>query len=223
MSWDHVWERIFRTRDWGRYPPEELIRFVAKHLYSAPDRKQVRILEIGCGAGANIWFLAREGFDVYGIDGSKTAILKAEQRLQEEGLKAHLQVGDIISLAELYSPNHFDAVVDVACLQHNRMGAVQAIVDQIVTVINGGGKVFSMMVVVGSWGHGLGKEIEPGTFADIREEPLQGAGLCHFFTLGEVQRLFKRFSDVQIEYSVRSLNKQRHYYKHWVIEGVKHR
>ena len=110
MSWDPTWEQMFRTRDWGRYPPEELIRFVARHFFSVSDRRQVRVLEIGCGTGANIWFLAREGFDAYGIDGSKTAMVKAEQRLQEEGLKAHLQVGDIISLSNFYPPSYFPSV-----------------------------------------------------------------------------------------------------------------
>ena len=119
MTWDPIWEQIFRERDWGRYPPEELIRFVARYFYRASDRGQIKILEIGCGPGANIWFLAREGFDAYGIDGSETAIAKAERALKEEGLKARLQVGDINSLCRLYPSSYFDALVDVACLQCN--------------------------------------------------------------------------------------------------------
>ena len=65
MSWDPTWEDIFRNRQWGRYPPEELVRFTARRYFQALDRKAVSMLEIGCGAGANIWFLAREGFDVH--------------------------------------------------------------------------------------------------------------------------------------------------------------
>ncbi len=222
MSWDSTWERVFRTRDWGRYPPEELIRFIAKHFYSVPDRAKVKILEIGSGPGANIWYMAREGFAVYGIDGSKSAIVKAKERLQEEGLKACLQVGDVMQLSSFYPPPlYFDAVVDVACIQHNKMQAIQTILDQVFAVLKSGGRVFSMMVASGSWGDGLGKEIEPGTFVDIREGPLQGMGLCHFFSLKEVQRLFGRFSEVQIENSSRSFSSRCHWYKHWVVEGVK--
>ena len=221
MSWDPIWEQIYRARDWGRYPPEELIRFVVRHSYSVSDRKQVKILEMGCGPGANIWYLAREGFDAYGIDGSETAIVKAERHLQQEGLKAHLQVGDIVSLSDFYPTLRFDAVVDVACLQHNNVQAVQTILDQVATVLKPGGWVFSMMVAAGSYGDGLGKEVEPGTFVDIREGPLRGVGLLHFFTLEQVQRLFDRFSDVQIEYSTRSLDNRQHHIKQWVIGGVK--
>lgn len=221
MSWDSTWEQVFQTHDWGRYPPEELIRFVARNFFSAPDRKQVKILEIGCGPGANIWFMACEGFDVYAIDGSPTAIDKAERRLRQEGLKAHLQVGDIVSLGDFYPASTFDAVVDVACLQCNDRQAVQTILDEVVAILKPHGKVFSMVVAEGSYGNGLGTEVEPGTFVDIREGPSRGRGLQHFFTLEEVQRLFGRFSEVQIEYSTRSLNNRQHEFKHWVVEGVK--
>ncbi len=39
--------------------------------------------------GAHTWYLAREGFDVYAFDGSKSAVAKAAQRLEKEHLKAH--------------------------------------------------------------------------------------------------------------------------------------
>ena len=222
MSWDSTWEQVFQTHDWGRYPPEELIRFVARNFFSVPDRKQVKILEIGCGPGPNVWFMAREGFDVYGIDGSPTAIDKAMSRLQQEGLTAHLRVGDIISLGDFYPASTFDAVVDVACLQHNDRQAVQTILDQVVAVLKPHGKVFSMVVAEGSYGNGLGTEVEPGTFVDIREGPSRGSGLTHYFTLEEVQRLFGRFSEVRIEYSRRSLNNRQHEHNQWIVEGVNH-
>jgi len=222
MSWDSTWEQVFQTHDWGRYPPEELIRFVARHFFSVADRRQVKILEVGCGPGANIWFLAREGFDVYGIDGSPTAIEKAERRLRQEGLKAHLRVGDIVSLGDFYPSSAFDAVVDVACLQHNDRQAIQIIMGQIVSVLKQNGKLFSMMLAAGSYGYGLGKEIEPGTFVDIEVGPAQGKGLHHFFRLDEVKVLLEgQFSNVQIEYSNRSLNNRRHNLKYWVAEGCK--
>jgi SAM-dependent methyltransferase len=221
MSWDPVWEQLFRERDWGRYPPEELIRFVARNFYGAAERSKVKILELGCGTGANIWYLAREGFDTYGVDGSATAIGRAESRMREEGLKAHLQVADAISLGQLFAPLHFDAVIDVTCLQHNAMDAVDRILSQVLAVLTPGGKLFSMMVASGSYGDGLGKEIAPGTYVDITEGPLYGRGLSHFFTLEEVNRLSARFSDVKIEESDRSLNNRRQSYKHWVVEATK--
>ena len=84
MSWDRTWEKVFKENEWGKYPDENFIRFLARNFYKK-DRKNIRILEIGCGPGANIWYMAREGFDVYGIDGSSIAIERARTRLKTEG------------------------------------------------------------------------------------------------------------------------------------------
>ncbi len=183
----------------------------------------MRILELGCGTGANIWFLAREGFDSHGIDGSETAIAAARQRMAEEGLEAHLRVGDVINIGQLYPQLYFDAVIDVACLQHNQLSAVHEILKQVQTALKPGGRVFTMLVAADSYGNGLGREIvdERGTFTEITKGPLQGTGLVHFFAREEIEALFERFVNVRIEQSIRSLNNQRHWYKHWVVEGRK--
>src|ERR1019366_523612 len=82
QGWDPVWEQIFSTREWGKYPPEHVVRFVAGNFYRVPDRKEMCLLEVGCGPGANVWFMAREGFTVSRIDGSATAIKQARERHQ---------------------------------------------------------------------------------------------------------------------------------------------
>jgi hypothetical protein len=60
MVWDPVWENIFSSIPWGKYPPEELIRFVARNFYAALQRNRIKLLEMGCGPGANLWYMARE-------------------------------------------------------------------------------------------------------------------------------------------------------------------
>lgn len=221
MSWDPAWERIFREREWGRYPPEELIRFVAARFYRAPDRSAIRILDAGCGPGANLWYLAREGFSAVGIDGSKAALDRARKRLSKERLDAELVLGDLAQLDTYFEPESFDAIVDVAALQHNRIGDVQCVVDEMHTCLKPGGHLFSMLIAAGSWGDGLGCEIEPGTFTDVPEGPLTGAGTSHFFELEEVEQVFGSFDDVQIEQSERSLEGRRYIHRQWVVIAVR--
>jgi len=219
MSWDATWDEIFDAREWGRYPPEELIRFVARTFCSVADRGAVRILEIGCGPGANLWYLAREGFSAYGIDGSELAVALARRRLAGERLDAETIVGDFTNLTEHFPAAAFDAVVDLAGLQHNAMAHVERALEETRAVLKPGGHVFSMLLAAGSWGDGLGREVEPGTFSDVTEGPAAGTGVCHFFTLEEVERVFRRFEDVAVEYSERSLGNRTRVYRHWVVTG----
>lgn len=70
--------KIHSTQEWGRYPSETVIRFITRNYYKA-EREKIKILDFGCGAGAHTWNLAREGFDEYAFDGSKSAMDKAEK------------------------------------------------------------------------------------------------------------------------------------------------
>ena len=81
LSFDNKWEELHSTMEWGSYPSEEIIRFVARNFYKK-NREEVKLLDVGCGAGSVIWYLCREGFKPYGFDGSPSAIEKARQRLQ---------------------------------------------------------------------------------------------------------------------------------------------
>jgi len=148
MGWDSVWEEIFKSQDWGKYPDESFIRFVARNFYAAAgvkrdkeQRAKIKLLEVGCGPGANIWFMAREGFGTFGVDGSETAITKARQRLDQEGLAADLRVGDISDLP--YQDGTFDAVADNECLAHNNAKALEGILSEIHRVLKPGGMFYS--------------------------------------------------------------------------------
>lgn len=96
-----------------RYPNEELCRFMGRNYFSIQpqNRKETRILEVGCGSGGNLWMIAKEGFDAYGQDLSEESIGLCEQMLDWHGVSATLGVGDMCCLD--YQDDFFDAVVDV--------------------------------------------------------------------------------------------------------------
>ena len=131
-SWDSVWEEVFSSREWGKYPSESIVRFVASKFFHR-ERKNVRLLEVGCGTGANIWFMCKEGFDVFGIDGSKSAIEKSYKMLGDAKLNATLFVGDIVSLP--FEDNSFDGIVDSECLYCNNTTNTQKILSEIQRVL----------------------------------------------------------------------------------------
>jgi SAM-dependent methyltransferase len=214
-TWDPVWEKIFQERDWGKYPPEHVIRFVARNFSGTVARSEVRLLEIGCGPGANLWFMAREGFSVSGIDGSSTAIQRCRERLAAEGLSADLQVGDF---ARLPWPDHsFDAVVENVSLGANPWTAIQRALQEVLRVLKPGAPFLSSFFTERTWGYGQGNMIESDGFVNLSEGPLAGKGFCLFLTRAKVPALFNDFSGTNVERISYTLDGEQHLIEQFVI------
>lgn len=96
-----------------RYPNEEFCRFMGRNFFEVPleKRRDIKILETGCGSGANLWMLAREGFSAYGQDISSESIRLAEAMLKLYGCQASLDIGDMTALP--YADECFEAIVDI--------------------------------------------------------------------------------------------------------------
>ena len=173
------WDKLFSTHEWGKYPAEELIKF-SKSL-----PKKSCILEVGCGTGANIWYLAREGFKAYGIDGSQVAITKAQDRLKKDKLSANLQLGDITNIP--YSNNYFDGVIDNESLYSNSLKDTKLILGEIKRVLKKKGLFYSR------------------TFNKGTSGLKQGRILARFITKKGIYGLYGRFFKIlsldKIEYT----------------------
>lgn len=216
-SWDPVWEDIFRKRDtWGKYPPEELVRFIAGNYYAASNRKEIKVLEIGCGPGGGpSWYIAREGFSFYGIDGSQTAVAKARQRFESEHLEGEFIIGDFQNLP--WPDNTFDCVIDIASLQCNTEAATKLILQDVYRVLKPGGKHFSLTSKNGCWGDGTGKPLDETTFLNVIEGPFADMGVIRFATLESLSSFYAEFRDFQVEYSVRSINDCENEIANWIV------
>jgi SAM-dependent methyltransferase len=68
------------------------------------------VLDIGCGLGDNAIYLARQGFNVTGLDISPTALITAERRAKDAGVDVTFAVTDSTKL-EGYT-DAFDTIVD---------------------------------------------------------------------------------------------------------------
>jgi SAM-dependent methyltransferase len=103
-----------------------------------------RVLDLGCGSGRHLVFLAKNGFDVYGIDIAKSGIKLAKNWLKEEKLKAHLKIGDIYKKLP-YKDNFFDAIVSTQTLHHNRIEKIRKAIKEIERILKPGGLIFITM------------------------------------------------------------------------------
>lgn len=103
----------FRRPPWdtGISPPELLA-----HIGSHPPG---RALDLGCGTGTNVITLARNGWQVTGVDFAPRAIKLAQRKVKQARVSAELLVADVTRL-EL--PGKFDLILDMGCF-HSLTGA----------------------------------------------------------------------------------------------------
>ena len=47
-SFSTEWENIYKSQEWGKYPPESIVRFIARNYYKE-IRENIKILDFGCG------------------------------------------------------------------------------------------------------------------------------------------------------------------------------
>ncbi len=223
MSWDPVWEDVYRSRAWGQYPGEDVIRFVKRRCAPAQDAPPVRVLEVGCGSGANLWFMAREGLCVHGVDRSETAVRLARERLDREcpGWRAgggRAEVGDLLTLP--YEDGFFDAVLDVVAVCYCGFEEAQGAYAEFARVTRSGGSLFSRTFARGCWGEGTGKPAGRGAWA-CAEGPLKELGATRFTDPGEVSELLQGWSVTSVEHSMLTMDGGRHEIRHLLVEGTK--
>lgn len=211
-----AWEKVFSSQEWGKYPSEDLIRFIARNFYGARDRRAIKILEIGCGPGANIWYLARENFTVYGIDFSKIAIKKAKDRLDAEieDWKGGLIVGDICKLP--YENEYFDAIIDIEAVAHNSFDKAKRIYTEAGRVLKTGGYLYLRTFATGSWGDGIGENKGHNLWV-ASEGPLKEKGTVRFTAQEEISYLLSNLNVIDIELLNRKVNSLKNEIKEWCV------
>ena len=121
----NTWEEFYHeSGEYGlmQYPFGVVIEFISMYLSQhrneiGGESKNIKVLELGCGSGANILHAAKLGLDVYGIDISKTAIEYAKSKFKKEGINIPDDNLKVCSFDEInFADNYFDMVIDRGAL-----------------------------------------------------------------------------------------------------------
>jgi SAM-dependent methyltransferase len=126
-----------------RYPNEELLRFFGRHYFSLPrpTRGAIRVLEVGCGSGANLWMIAREGFAAHGIDHSEASLRLCRAMLAQWDAAASLACADMTALP--YCDRSFDVIADVFSAYCLDEAGFARFLDEVARLLRPGGRFFS--------------------------------------------------------------------------------
>lgn len=180
-----------------RYPNEALIRFLA----SLP--KGGRVLEIGCGSGANLWMISKEGFDAYGLDSAPTGLELCKRMLDSWNTAAKLFLGEMQHLP--FEQETFDAIVDIVSMQHVNLTDHAACYDESYRCLKTGGLFFQYHVGSDStpFLSGGGTRIDDCTMDNVPNDtvPLNNNGIMCFLDKTRAERMLETagFKDIKIE------------------------
>lgn len=198
------WDEVHKAREGAKYPDTELVRFMAKNYYKEETRNYLKILEIGCGAGANLHYLLSEEFRAFGIDSSKVALDVAEEFIgifTGDSRDELLFEGDILKTLKTLPKSGTDVVIDIEAVYCNMYAAAEEIYSQCHRVLKKGGRLFVK------------------TFAAGTTESLLDDTYIRLSTKDEIQSLLKQFTIESIELHTRTKNGG--IIKEWVVEAIK--
>jgi ubiquinone/menaquinone biosynthesis C-methylase UbiE len=192
---DDVWDRIFRSRSWGRWPAEEVVRAVA-----GIGRPGLRVLEVGCGAGAQLWYLAHEGHAPVGLDFAPAALDQAQERLATAGAKVPLLRGDARRLP--FASAGFDLVLDVEAWSCLTAADAELAWREATRVLEPGGRLVSIGFTARTAGSDSGTTVDAHTVRDLTRGPLADLGTICFLDDARAETLATatglRLDDVQV-------------------------
>lgn len=186
---DPIWEEKYKAGHVQRYPWDSVVSFVFRNAPRDKPRHEVSILEVGCGTGSNLWFMAREGFRAAGIDASPSAISAARARMEAESLQADLRVG---SFADLPFPDAcFDLAVDRGSLTCVGDSIARQAVKELQRTLRPGGLFLFNPYSAAHGSRISGKVGKDGLTYDITAGTMQHVGHIRFYTRQEVYNLLE--------------------------------
>ena len=203
-----VWEDSFAEQvERGAYntaPVEALVRSVSYYLRDrVPDERlgDLHFLEMGCGAGPNLAWLAQKGITVSGIDIAPTALDLARETIPRE------RIGSLIEGTVSDVPledGSVDGVIESCGFQHLPRAEREAAFAEVRRLLKPGGVFVGHML---EQGHTVFRKRgdeqlaeDPGSL--MLEEGksrfyLTNIGLSHFFTKEEIHALLDGFALVE--------------------------
>jgi cyclopropane fatty-acyl-phospholipid synthase-like methyltransferase len=164
LTWDQQYAEGRGLRYW---PNEELVRFVGRHTADESLGPSSKVLELGCGNGANLWALAAMGFLATGIDASPEAVALATDYLAERDLVAHIEQGSMLEWPAWIRDQ--DAIVDVVSMQHLALEDHDAVYQHVAESLVPGGWFFTYHLGARTSDFGKGTLISPYTFDNISD------------------------------------------------------
>jgi len=193
------WEEIYQIKG-------DVLKGTLKKIREAvpllKKRKTKKILDLGCSTGRNSLFLVEQGFSVYAVDNSETAIKMLNEKIKSKGLKNVMTfIEDMCSLS--FKDNSFDAVICTGILQHATLECQKKTVREIKRTLKKNGLLIADLMSTKDPDFKAGKEIEENTFIGLEEEEETPH---HCSNLKEARELFSGFKIIKFYHKTKPIS-----------------
>lgn len=180
----------------SKWPWSDLVSYVM-HMHPTQN---CRILELGCGAGANIPFFLDLNVDYCAIEGSLAAVTMLRKKFPN--LKDKIIIGDFTK--NIPFQGYFDIVIDRASLTHNTTSAIKNSLKIISKRLKPGGKFIGI-----DWFSTSHPDYSYGKFCKDKytktgytEGVFANIGRVHFSDKGHLLKLFSKFKIIIMEHKL---------------------
>lgn len=187
--WDRAWNGV--KTPYTQMPDLPYINSIPSTLQQAHVKK---VLDLGCGSGWLTIFLAREKFDVLGVDLAGHAIELGRQWAAQENLSCRFEVADITQLD--YPDASFDAVVANSIFEHLTYELAESTLDKLHKMLIPGGLFFGCFDKVGT-GPGEYYKLDDGT--QVYTDKGRRGMLLRYFDDDELRELMNAWKITSME------------------------
>lgn len=198
MNLSPEWESLYAAgRPGSIWPWSDLVSYVMR--YARPESSDFKVLELGCGGGANIPFFKHLDVGYYGIEGSATMVNTLKQRHPE--CKDNIVHGDFTTTVPF--KEQFDLIVDRASLAHNSTSAIKNCISLISEHLIPGGIFIGI-----DWFSMAHTDFQYGEFVDENTKhafstgQFHQIGKVHFSDRTHILELFKDFTFIKLEHKI---------------------
>jgi SAM-dependent methyltransferase len=198
MTFSKEWDSRYKENtNMSVWPWSDLVSYVKRYVHLT---KNSRVLELGCGAGANIPFFLSLGVKYYSIEGSATMVNKLKKKFPN--IRENIVFGDFTQ--NIPFSKSFDLVIDRSSLTHNTTKGIMECLENVNQKLKGGGKYVGIdwFSTSHSYYKKGGKIIDSFTRNRFQNGQFQNVGVVHFSNKAHLQNLFKNFEFLVLEHKI---------------------
>ncbi len=185
-----AWEKNLDTHRL-LWPDTEIVRFLG-HAIPRGQRSGLRALDIGCGGGRHLACLAREGFEVFGLDYNLNALQQAGEAVRSEGKPSRMMLADVVNLP--IGSEQFDLVLAWGLLFATTLDRSLSMMRRVREILRPGGRLLANWRTHVDDLRKTGKKVEGKTYVlGEKADAFSLSGtLYSFLNRKDVERLYAR-------------------------------